>query len=331
MSSTSSTSSSSRRHSRRARSLEPRPASRRVLTLDSLDLAQLEQYSYRDLAAAWKLAGHAFIRSKAALQAAIVGAVEAATAEQPEDENEEEIRQGGRSRRPSRQSRQPVRYSNTSRVHRRSVSLEPARPHAAAAASRSPRRRSERARPGGVPSSAEWERGADPTTYPATMEHVLENGATCTDFIMFADEAMTNHVLADPLDHIILLGPSTESDVIGSNAICFSRSRLRKMLKDPDYLFYPCQGSKLLDFVPNPSVTLVKIPFANFTAFVPNLDVEIACADVQTTIFQIVLSQHHFDRTASNHFFRTQDRVSSNHCQEGTAKHIHRLRSVYFE
>lgn len=147
---------------------------------------------------------------------------------------------------------------------------------------------------------------------------------------MYANEDGADYIDTDPVDHIILAGPPDADHPMGGNAVCYKRSQLKRMLHDPTSLFYPCKGSEMIKFIPNAEIQMVKLPLANFTVYVPFADAAAALKNTEAHVFRAEPSPLLLDRTASNQFIRTLNPVSSDSCQLGSDKPVHRLRAIQF-
>lgn len=321
-----------------------------IVPWDSVRVDKLESdYTFRQLQRAWKEHSSEFVRSKVQLFSAIRGAhnktansskiagthkttkIAPAKIKHRRDSQTTHVSPQASTMKPLPRRRRSSRSVSPAsqrdpdlhqQIHsRRKSSTSPSRQ------STSPSRRSARR-----PSlhSFAWSESAVPIVHPRHMQEKWEMESTCLDLLMYSDETIQNYLHDEPDDHVVLVGPSDTQHPYGSSGVCFTRSRLRKLLHDPDATFYPCKDSEITRWMPYPEMQLIKLPLTDYLVYVPAADVENACRNANAHIFQAQLSTLELSRTASDQFVRTGIAVSSNHCQEGTQKHVHRLHPVEF-
>jgi hypothetical protein len=166
---------------------------------------------------------------------------------------------------------------------------------------------------------------------PAEDEAAIQSQTKCFDFVMYDDTRAGEYLDENPKEHIILTGPPNAEHQMGSNAVCFTRERLKQLLGDPASVYHPCKASASAEYVPLVNWKLIKVALANFTIFVPESDVRSAHKNDACKVFQARPTTSTLERTASKQFVNTSNRFSSDHCQTGTEKLVHRLYPVKFE
>jgi hypothetical protein len=171
-----------------------------------------------------------------------------------------------------------------------------------------------------------WGKAVQPIQLPMKAQTLLQGQATCFDFIMYDDTRAAEYLAKDPDEHIILTGPSTAENPMGSGAVCFTRKRLQNLRSELTAVFHPCQGSSGI----SRRHKLIKVALGSFTVYIPDADVEAACRNTKFKVFQTRASTTTVERMAPAEFVRSNNGFSTDHCQEGTQKVVHRLHPVQF-
>jgi hypothetical protein len=115
---------------------------------------------------------------------------------------------------------------------------------------------------------------------------------------------------------IFLLGKTQEG---------ISAAEVLKNINDGSYVYYEC--NKVGGVFPNPNIVytdpFIRLPLS-FPAYIPYEDAKLMMSQHQ--FWEIIETQDVLNYTVSENFIKSKDAVSSDHCQEGSAKRVYRLR-----
>jgi len=115
---------------------------------------------------------------------------------------------------------------------------------------------------------------------------------------------------------IFLLGKTQEG---------ISASEVLKNINDGSYVYYEC--SRVGGVYPNPDIVYidpyVRLPLS-FPVYIPYEDAKLMMSQHQ--FWEIIETPDVLNFTVSENFIKSKDAVSADHCQEGSAKRVYRLR-----
>lgn len=144
----------------------------------------------------------------------------------------------------------------------------------------------------------------------------------CLDYVSLDEVTIASHV-GQSSDNLVLI------DSTGRTAACASRSQIRESIKDPTAVFYPCvRRPDNRGLAANFSAPLIKVSVGS-NYFVPFDDVRrLAHPSTKAQVYMVLPTTTRHERTTSKRAARLIGEaawVSADHCQEGTAKTVHRL------
>ena len=115
---------------------------------------------------------------------------------------------------------------------------------------------------------------------------------------------------------IFLLGKTQEG---------ISASQILKNINEGSYVYYEC--NKAGGVFPNPDIVYinpyVRLPLS-FPAYIPYEDAKLMMSQHQ--FWEIIETPDVLNFTVSENFIKSKDAVSADHCQDGSAKRVYRLR-----